>query len=75
MKGARSNFPEANPRVRNLEADFLTLEVSLILDNQDVFSAKCQLIEGQDPLAVPGTYSVKMAEVTACLEEVIEELP
>lgn len=49
LKGVhKSNFPDANPRIRKLEADYLKIEISNIDNNSELYKAKCRLSDNNE---------------------------
>jgi hypothetical protein len=75
MKGVHhSNFPDPNPRIRSLEADFLKIEVSQVIDGRVIYSAKCRLFETQDALAPSGSVTITSKEIEFCVNEVIPQI-
>jgi hypothetical protein len=67
-----SHFPDANPRARSLEADFLVIQINRLADAKPTYQAKCQLIEGQETLPVGGFGEITTTNINECLKNLIQ---
>jgi hypothetical protein len=73
MKGTHgSNFPSPNPRVRNLESDYLEIKVTSAKQGRLLYAARCRLLVNQDQMLVMG--ALIMEVLKECLHEVLEPL-